>query len=637
MQLGKSYIVPTIKQTFVFSHTCACGRRRVYGLNKAVRIGRSLRQHSVSSTMTRRRGSERRLACGSQVYLSISTLFLVLSASIVSLPLVAENDGGLKLSSQSMDSTKCYETKASDVTPYAINITVDCDQTQGVIPTLFVGHYDVDPTRTGIGLNDTVGTRLMKDVDLGFWRVSIGRWEMMDFPSNEDIEQREYFRGSTFEDASNASMYCWEHMDKVFNSVSQFNCIPLICIDYMPRTLANNTEEMPLPRLYTYPNNVRNSPPKNTTVFAEVIKHVVMHYTQGWPSGTGHYYDFEYWEVWNEPELAMFWNGTLHTLFQLYGKISKSIKSIDTSGNPLNYRVGGLSFAVPGTQGVAWNITDFLSYCKTNSLPLDFLSWHGYPYDYNNLIKAAQISHNELLKFGFENALNILAEWGIPLGIGEQYWGSSYYAAFTSLILSDLTRSNLVDYQTHTCMKDRDVVNSSGGYWGILHREPTTPKPVYNVFKAFDMLNETNNGLNCTLTSLPKSFGQAAIVGRSDDNMTLTLIYTNSNNTGKSVRIDFLHLPWKTGLALNYTHYLIDNETSLTPIEITQLDSSKKAEEFSATFTAGPYTVHIIRITLVKQPDLTPVLVLLVVATAACTLLITGILIRRKRTRQVRR
>jgi len=575
--------------------------------------------------------------CSSHMYLSIFTLFLILSASIVSFPLLAENKGELKSGSQYIESTSSHKITAPSISPYDINVTVDCSQTQGVIPALFVGHYDVDPTRTGIGLDDTTGTSLMNDINLGFWRVSIGRWEMMDFPSNEDIEKREYFNGSTFEDASNASMYCWEHMDEVFGSVSQFNCIPLICIDYMPRTLANNTEEMPLPRLYTFPNNVRNSPPKNSTVFAEVIKHVVMHYTQGWPGGTGHYYDFEYWEVWNEPELAMFWNGTLDALFQLYGKISRFIKSIDTTANQLNYRVGGLSFAVPGTQGVAWNITDFLSYCKTNGLPLDFLSWHGYPYNYNNLIKAAQISHDELLKFGFDSALNILAEWGIPLGIGEQYWDSSYYAAFTSLILSNLARSHLVDYQTHSCMKDRDVVNSSGGYWGILHKEPTTPKPVYYVFKAFDMLNGTNNLLNYSLMSIPKASGQAAIVGISNDNMTITLIYSNFNDTGKSVGINFRYLPWKERFTLNYARYLIDNETSLAPIETHQLDPSQKTQEFSTTFTAAPYTVHIIRITLAKSPDVMPILVLLAVTTVALALLIAGILVRRKRTKQTKK
>jgi len=636
MQPGKRYILLVIEQMFPFLPRYPW-RKGMPRRNQAVGFGSSLRQLGSSSSIAMHKGFECRNAHVIKVCLSILILFLILSTSVVSFPFVAENEAELRPSSQSMESTSCHKITAPSIPPYDINITVDCSRAQGVIPPLFVGHYDVDPTRTGIGLDDSNGTSLMKDINLGFWRVSIGRWEMMDFPSNEDIEKREYFRGSTFKDASNASMYCWEHIDEVFASVSQFNCIPLTCIDYMPRTLANNTKEMPLPRLYTFPNNVRNSPPKNSTIFAEVIKHVVMHYTQGWPSGTGHYYDFEYWEVWNEPELAMFWNGTLNALFQLYGNISKSIKSIDTTANPLNYKVGGLSFAVPGTQGAAWNITDFLSYCKTNGLPLDFLSWHGYPDDYNNLIKAAQISHNELLKFGFDDTLNILAEWGIPLGIGEQYWDSSYYAAFTSLILSDLVRSNLIDFQTHTCMKDRDAVNSSGGYWGILHKGPTTPKPVYYVFKAFDMLNDTNNGLNYTLTSVPETFGQAAIVGLSADNTTITLIYTNFNNTEKSVGIGFLNLPWKTGLALNYTHYLIDNETSLALIETYQLDPGEKAQEFSATFTAGPYTIHIIRITLVTPPDLMTLLVLLVVASVASILLIVGILIRRKGTRQVRR
>jgi hypothetical protein len=481
----------------------------------------------------------------------------------------------------------------------------------------------------------------MKDIDLGFWRVSIGRWEMMDFPSSEDIEKREYFKGSTFQDAGNASMYCWEHMDEVFNSVSQFNCTPLICIDYMPRTLANNTSELPPERGYTFPNHIRNSPPKNATVFAEVIKHVVTHYTQGWPNGTGQYYDFEFWEVWNEPELGIFWNGTMQVLYQVYAGISKAVKTIDTTANPLSYKIGGLSFALPGSTGMSGEITPFLSYCETNSLSLDFLSWHGYPDNFSNLINATQIAHSELQEFGFGNAMNILAEWGLPLGIGVKLWDSNYYAAFTSLILSDLAESELVDYQTHSCMKDRDIVNSSGGYWGILHKDPTTPKPVYYVFKAFDMLNETNHSLKHSLISFSKASGQAAIVGRSSDNKTITLIYSNFNGTTKSVSINFMNLPWEAGSTFGYTRYLIDNETSLKEIDswssivnASAEDLSGQVTEVQTAFTAEPYTVHVIRIALTEPTadGFTAILVLSVAAVTAAASAI-GIIIRRRGTR----
>jgi len=49
-------------------------------------------------------------------------------------------------------------------------------------------------------------------------------------------------------------------------------------------------------------------PPENVSKWAEVCKHIVMHYNDGWADGF--YYNISYWEIWNEPDLSGFWNGT---------------------------------------------------------------------------------------------------------------------------------------------------------------------------------------------------------------------------------------------------------------------------------------------------------------------------------------
>ena len=49
-------------------------------------------------------------------------------------------------------------------------------------------------------------------------------------------------------------------------------------------------------------------PPENFTKWAEICKHVVMHYNYGW--NNGFFYNITYFEIWNEPDLDGFWTGT---------------------------------------------------------------------------------------------------------------------------------------------------------------------------------------------------------------------------------------------------------------------------------------------------------------------------------------
>jgi hypothetical protein len=59
-------------------------------------------------------------------------------------------------------------------------------------------------------------------------------------------------------------------------------------------------------------------PPSDMAKFANICKHVVMHYNGEWAQG--YRYNIRYWEVWNEPDLKVewapnfirpFWTGTL--------------------------------------------------------------------------------------------------------------------------------------------------------------------------------------------------------------------------------------------------------------------------------------------------------------------------------------
>jgi xylan 1,4-beta-xylosidase len=147
-------------------------------------------------------------------------------------------------------------------------------------------------------------------------------------------------------------------------------------------------------------------PPPDFDKYAAAVKHIAMHYNQGWANG---FHDnIRYWEFWNEPE-ALFWGGTPEQFYSLYEKTARALKSVDPA-----LKVGGDAIAFAYNPGPYRE--GFMDYCAAHKVPLDFYSWHTYadgsadPYD------GARISRNirEILDArGFTKTENILSEWNL--------------------------------------------------------------------------------------------------------------------------------------------------------------------------------------------------------------------------------
>ena len=151
-------------------------------------------------------------------------------------------------------------------------------------------------------------------------------------------------------------------------------------------------------------------PPSNPTMdpakYAEVVKHVAMHYNQGWASGF--HYNIKYWEVWNEPEVVgVCWDGTAEQFYPFYEALARALKSLDPT-----IQVGGPAAVLAGTPG-PWR-EGLLQYIKDHQAPFDFYSFHNYPTGsldpYDN-VRYAQLNRQVLDSFGFTNAKIILSEW----------------------------------------------------------------------------------------------------------------------------------------------------------------------------------------------------------------------------------
>jgi len=105
-----------------------------------------------------------------------------------------------------------------------------------------------------------------------------------------------------------------------------------------------------------------NTVPPDFDKYGEVVKHVVMHYNDGWANGFK--YGIRYFEIWNEPDFVPFWTGTGEQFHELYKKIALGIKAADPNvliGGPANSTFNDMM----KTRG------SLMQYIKDNQLPLD--------------------------------------------------------------------------------------------------------------------------------------------------------------------------------------------------------------------------------------------------------------------------
>jgi xylan 1,4-beta-xylosidase len=154
--------------------------------------------------------------------------------------------------------------------------------------------------------------------------------------------------------------YNWQYIDQLYDFLESIGMKPFVELSFMPGQLASGSKT-----IFWWRGNV--TPPRSMAVWGDFIRAFVEHVRD-------RYGDAEvqkwYFEVWNEPNLDAFWTGTQQQYFDLYAATARAIKSVSP-----HYRVGG-----PATAGCAW-IPEFIHYCDTNHVPLDFVSTHTYAVD----------------------------------------------------------------------------------------------------------------------------------------------------------------------------------------------------------------------------------------------------------------
>jgi xylan 1,4-beta-xylosidase len=251
------------------------------------------------------------------------------------------------------------------------------------------------------------------------------------------------------------------------------------------------------------------NPPADFDKFADVVKHIAMHYNQGWANG---FHDnIRYWEFWNEPEL--FWTGTPEQFYSLYDKTARALKSVDPA-----LKVGGDAKALPMDDGPYRE--GFLDYCAAHKLPLDFYSWHTYadfsadPYD---AVRIGKEIRSLLDAKGFKNSESILSEWNLSADFTDaekQTLEGADNAAFVASVMI---------YLQDSAIDRAEFYRGDAAWMGLFDTQPKLFKTAYT-YKATAAMLGTPERLDVTGGD---TYGFAALAGRSADAKTVQVLVSN--------------------------------------------------------------------------------------------------------------
>ena len=170
------------------------------------------------------------------------------------------------------------------------------------------------------------------------------------------------------EDKKGNPVYNFMYIDDVFDFLLSIGVKPFVELSFMPEKLASGKTT-----IFWWKANV--TPPKKHERWADLVRATVRHWTDRYGEDEVKTWRFE---VWNEPDLDVFWDPgrkttMLDAYLELYKYTSRAVKSVNKA-----YPVGG-----PSGAGLDF-IAPLVRYCRKNRLPLDFISFHQYGFDPEN-------------------------------------------------------------------------------------------------------------------------------------------------------------------------------------------------------------------------------------------------------------
>lgn len=281
--------------------------------------------------------------------------------------------------------------------------------------------------------------------------------------------------------------YNWYYIDKLFDYLLSIKIRPFVEISFMPTALASGTKS-----IFWWKGNATK--PKSYPTWDSLITNLVTHWTERYGREEVSKW---YFEVWNEPDLRGFFDGTQADYFELYNHTTKAVKAVSSS-----YRVGG-----PATSATKW-IAEFLNYCDSAKLAVDFVSTHDYGTtsvldttgsrkhqlkdNYDTIANNAKRVRSIIKASAYPNAELHFTEWNVSPSSRDPMHDSYQSATYILNTLKKTgTASNSMSYWTFT-----DIFEEIGpgptifhGGFGLINLHGIR-KPSYYAYKFMNELGE---------------------------------------------------------------------------------------------------------------------------------------------------
>lgn len=175
-------------------------------------------------------------------------------------------------------------------------------------------------------------------------------------------------------------------VDALYDQLLGKGLRPVVELSFMPAALARD----PGQTVFSYRGII--SPPRDWDEWRRLVAALAAHLVSRYGIDEVAQWAFE---VWNEPDLEVFWSGTRLEYLRLYDESARAIKSVHP-----RLRVGG-----PATAAANW-IETLAAHAAETGAPLDFVSTHTYgnvPLD----------PRPALRRHGFDGIPIWWTEWGV--------------------------------------------------------------------------------------------------------------------------------------------------------------------------------------------------------------------------------
>jgi hypothetical protein len=235
-------------------------------------------------------------------------------------------------------------------------------------------------------------------------------------------------------------------------------------------------------------------PPQKTSRWANVIRHVLMHFNDGW--GEGHEWDIQYVEFINEPcSLGGFQCESAEGRRQLFDTYAAFANAIESYNQEFNHQVRIIGIAEPNSADVEAMrlMDDFLIYVASNHVPLDIFSYHyfGSPASQRSVAqKIHQAGFSDLPVWNtewnmtFNDIPSEVLQDGDP-GLVSAYFGSQN--ALAKIYFQGILDQAVMYRATRTSRPSND---DELGLSELYFNKNGAPTPAYLTWQAFNLLSQ---------------------------------------------------------------------------------------------------------------------------------------------------